>query len=366
MLKRRTVLQAGLGLAFARPLAAAMSESRFDKAADVLNIAVNSGQVHAASLHVRHRDTVFAKAFGKADTEDAIFLLASISKTICVAAVMTLYDAGEFQLDDPVQKFLPEFQGDGRDRITMRQLFTHISGLPDQLPENAKLRAAHAPLSEFVKAAIHTPLLFAPGSQYNYSSMAILLATEVAQRISGQPIASLVAETVCQPLQMTRSALGVGHLDQQSFMRCQTEHAAPESGAGDPSTKNWDWNSDYWRKLGAPWGTAHGSAGDVAEFLNAFLHPQGRLLRPETARMMIRNHNPEGMQPRGIGFDLSSRLQGPKSSRNVFGHTGSTGTLCWADPTTDSLCVVLTTLPGRAVTPHPRDTTSQLVAAAVE
>ncbi len=317
-------------------------------------------------MHVRHQDTVFAKSFGKAKTTDAIFLLASISKPISLAAVMTLFDAGEFVLEDPVQKFIPEFKGDGRERITMRHVMTHNSGLPDQLPENAKLRASHAALSEFVKGAIRTPLLFPAGARYSYSSMAVLLASEVARRISGRPIASLVAGSVCKPLKMTNSALGVGHLDPASLMRCQTERAAPESGAGDPSSTNWDWNSDYWRKLGAPWGTAHGSASDVAKFLNAFLHPEGKLLRPETARMMIRNHNPPGMRPRGLGFDLGPQLIGPMNGETVFGHTGSTGTICWADPKTDSSCVVLTTLPGRAVTPHPRDIAARRVADAIK
>lgn len=140
----------------------------------------------------------------------------------------------------------------------------------------------------------------------------------------------------------------------------QVEHAAPESGAGDPGTTNWDWNSDFWRQLGAPWGGAFSSASDVARFLDAFLHPQGKMLQPKTARMMIQNHNPPKMKARGLGFDLGSDLMGPARA-NVFGHTGSTGTICWADPVTDSVCVVLTTLPGRAIAPHPRELVSRHV-----
>ena len=121
------------------------------------------------------------KSFGASSSVDDIFLLASISKPMSAAALMTLYDQGEFRLDDPVRKFVPEFSGGARDKITVRQLLTHVSGLPDQLPENQSLRRRHAKLSEFVDRAIRTPLLFAPGSQYKYSSMAILLASEMAQ-----------------------------------------------------------------------------------------------------------------------------------------------------------------------------------------
>ncbi len=365
MKRRAFIAQSACGLAFTPSLFATLQKDGLEAAAAVLEKATVSGQVAAASLYVGQGDEVFARAFGKAKSADAIFLLASISKTISAAAVMKLYDAGEFQLDDPAVKFLPEFTGGGRENITMRQLLTHVSGLPDQLPENAQLRSSHSDLSKFVDAALRTPLAFAAGERYSYSSMAILLATEVAQRISGKKFSELVDETVYQPLRMKRSAMGVGRLDRGALMDGQVEEAAPESGAGDPTTKSWDWNSDYWRDLGAPWGGAHGSVGDVAIFLNEFLHPSGRVLKPETARMMIANHNRAGIRPRGLGFDIGASTGSPGCSDKTFGHTGSTGTRCWADPHSDTICVILTTLPARAVTPHPRDVASGLVAQAV-
>lgn len=358
-------LQTGMALTFGSSLRAAVRAGRFDAAADVLQSAVNSGQLEAAALCVRQADAIYEKAFGAARTPEAPFLLASISKPITVAAVMTLFDQQRFRLEDRVQKFIPEFQGDGRDQMTMRHLFTHNSGLPDQLPDNSQLRAAHAPLSKFVSKAIHTPLLFAPGTQYSYSSMAILLASEVAKRISGQAIADLADSAIYQPLQMRHSAMGIGRLDNDTLVRCQMQQAAPEAGAGAADTQSWDWNSAYWRTLGVPWGGAHGSAADVARFLDEFLHPSGRALQPTTAKLMIQNHNPKGMKARGLGFDLGSSLHGPSTGHTVFGHTGSTGTLCWADSATDAICVILTTLPGRAADPHPRTVASEKVASVV-
>ena len=365
-MRRRTfVTHSACGLALGSSSFAAMNKGKLEAAEKVLAGAAEQNQIHAASLYVRQGDEVFARAFGEADSVDDIFLLASISKPISVAAVMTLYEKGAFQLDDPVTKFLPEFTGDGREKTTVRQLLTHVSGLPDQLPENAELRARHASLSDFVEAAIRTPLLFAPGEKFSYSSMAILLATEIAQRISKTPFPKLVEETIYEPLGMKRSAMGAGNLDPDKWMRCQVESSAPESGAGDPSTKSWDWNSAYWRELGAPWGGAHGSATDVALFLDEFLHLQGKILKSETAKLMIRNHNAEGFRAYGLGFDVGSSTGSPACSASVFGHTGATGTRCWADPESDTIFVVLTTLPARAVDPHPRDTVSDLVAEAV-
>ncbi|MGB0582193.1 MAG: serine hydrolase, partial [Limisphaerales bacterium] len=125
-----------------------------------------------------------------------------------------------------------------------------------------------------------------------------------------------------------------------------TQSAAPESGSGSAAAKNWDWNSQYWRALGAPWGGAHSSAGDVNLFLRSFLHPDGRVIQPATARNMIRNHNFGLSTPRGLGFDKGSRL-GKSLSPEAFGHSGSTGTLAWADPKTDRSFVLLTSLPAR-------------------
>src|SRR5690606_33749108 len=231
-------------------------------------------------------------------------------------------------------------------------------------PENAALRSRHAPLSDFVHGAIRTPLLFAPGEKYSYSSMGILLACEIAQRITGEPIARLVEKHLYEPLGMRHSAMGLGKFALADVVLNQTDSAAAEAGAGDPNTKTWDWNSPYWRKLGVPWGGAHGSASDVARFLDEFLHPSGRALKPSTATMMVTNQNPPGLRPRGLAFDVGAASFSPGCSERTFGHTGSTGTLCWADPQTQIICVVLTTLPGRAVDPHPRQLASDLEATA--
>ena len=362
---RRSILQAGLGLLFGSQLSAQMNQDKLQSAISALERSVETGLVDAAVVLVRNGNTEVTRAFGAAPNADAVFLLASISKPMTMAAVMSLCDRGLFDLDDPAAKYLPEFRGDGRDEITMRHLMTHISGLPDQLPENRALRTANVPLAEFVARAIKTPLLFEPGTKYSYSSMGILLASEIAQRLSGKSIATLTDEVVFEPLQMKHSALGLGRLDRATLMRCQVEKAAPESGAGDPTAKDWDWNSEYWRSLGAPWGGVNGSAPDVARFLEAFLRRDATLLKPASLQRMITNQNPEGLRRRGLGFDLGKSLGGPALSEDAFGHGGSTGTLCWADPNTNTICVVLTTLPSQAVRPHPRSIFSENVAEAV-
>ena len=363
-MQRRSFLQCSLGALFAGPLAAAVSQRKFDEASELLRQASSTGQVSAAALYCRQHDQVFAQTFGASTSIDDIFLLASISKPMSVAALMTLFDKGAFRLNDQVSKYLPEFSSSPKGDVTIRHLLTHVSGLPDQLPENESLRRRHAALPEFVRHAMETPLLFAPGTEYRYSSMGILLASEVARRLTGVPFAEFMDTALFRPLKMTKSALGLGRMKLEETMTCQVEQANPESGSGDPSAQAWDWNSPYWRGFGAPWGGVHASAPDVARFFGEFLDETGRSLTPQTARLMIRNHNSVGLRPRGLGFDIGEGAGSPGCSERTFGHSGATGTLAWADPATKTICVVLTTLPARAANPHPRQTASDHIAAA--
>jgi CubicO group peptidase (beta-lactamase class C family) len=365
---RRSFLLASLGAAVRTSLAQSPETHPWSGAAQKLQNAVDAGTVRSAVLHVTHyrkkTPEVFSLAFGKAVTHDAMFLLGSISKPIVITGLMTLMEKKVFRLEDKLSKFLPAFRGEGREEVTIREVLTHVSGLPDQVANNAELRKNHAPLAEFIRAAERTPLLFKPGSRYEYSSMGILLASHLVEILTGEDIRTFTQRVVLDPLGMKRSAQGLGHFELKDVEAMQIEYAAPEAGGGDPASVGWNWNSAYWRALGAPWGGTHASAGDVSRWLTEFLLEEGRVLRPETARTMITNHNPAGMPPRGLAFHVGTTLAGKGMSERLFGHTGSTGTIAWADPVLRTVCVVLTTLPARAVTPHPRDLASDAVAEA--
>ncbi|WP_435005572.1 serine hydrolase domain-containing protein [Tundrisphaera lichenicola] len=363
-MRRRTFLGTGMALANASPLLAASIKGHWDDAAEVLERATAAKQVEAAVLHVVQGVESCTCHFGKAASGDAMFLLGSISKPINVAAFMTLFDQGMFKLDDRVQKFLPTFKGEGRGEVTIRHLLTHVSGLPDQLINNNELRKRHATLAEFCEQATHASLDFTPGARYQYSSMGILLAARIGELASGTDMFTLVDRNIFQPLDMQHSAQGLGRFKREEMVSLQREGAAPESGSGDPQSEDWNWNSPYWRKLGAPWGGTHASAPDLARFLDEFMSPRGRAVKPVTARLMIKNHNPAGFTPRGLGFGVGEESGSPGCSGRTFGHTGSTGTLCWADPASGTICVVLTSLPARAVRPHPREVAAGRVATA--
>jgi CubicO group peptidase (beta-lactamase class C family) len=324
-LTRRSVIFGGLALALRR--------QKVDEAERLVQAKVDSGEVAAASLHVRCGKDVTQQSFGAAKTPGAVFLLASISKPMTASAVMLLSDRGRLTLDDPVRKFIPEFRGGDRDRILIRHLLTHTSGLPDMLPENEALRKRHAPLADFVAATCAAPLLFAPGAQVRYQSMGILLAGEIVARVAQRPLPDFLRDEIYVPLGMRDTSLGLGGRALASTMQSQVEEH-----------NDWDWNSPYWRNLGSPWGGAHATARDVARFLEYFVRPVPPVLKPATAAAMITDHTGGLTPPWGLGWSLA-RGFGKHSSPRVFGHSGSTGTLAWLDPEKDLSFVLLTTKP---------------------
>ncbi len=346
-MQRRHFVKAIAAVGAMGKLKAGLVQGKLEEAATLIRQAVDGGEVRAATLYVKQRSEVFQRAFGAAASPETIFLIASITKPMTAAGVMILADRGALKLSDPLGKFIPEFTGGDRALVTIRHLLTHTSGLPDQLPENVELRRRQAPLEEFVERAIRTPLLFKPGTRVQYQSMGLLLAAEAAQRITGEPFPRFLERELFGPLGMSRTALGLGRFRIADTALCQVEQAPGLYGGGSAETRSWDWNSPYWRNLGAPWGGAHSTGADIAKFLGYFLEPAGTVLKRETAAAMIVNQTQGLNEPRGIGFVVKPGSFGRQCSARTFGHSGATGTVAWADPETKLTCVILTTLPLR-------------------
>lgn len=314
---------------------AAIQRGQIDAAIAKIQAATANGDVSAAALYVEQGTTRIAKGFGKARSENEVFLLASITKPMTAAGVMKLVERGQVKLEDKVNKYIPEFSGGDRDSVTVRMLLTHTSGLPDMLAENEALRKKHAPLKDFVAGTCKTPLLFKPGTQCKYQSMGILLASEIAERVTRTPFRDLLRNEIFTPMGMTQTSLGLGGRKIPDLAQCQVPNP----------NDDWNWNTPYWRDLGAPWGGAHASAADVARFLKYFLQPTGKSLKAATAQNMIVNQNQGLNKTWGIGFMVEPGTFGKSCSAKTYGHYGSTGTVCWADPAKNLICVLLTTKP---------------------
>jgi len=328
----------GLGLGIGRALAATRDAglpARAEEAGSLLERQVRDGTVAAAALLVRQGRFEFARGYGKAKVDTA-FLIASPTKPIAVSAVTLLRERGQHAYSDPVRKYLPEFKGGDRDAVTIQHLITHTSGLPDMLPENVELRRRHAPLREFAARACTTPLLFRPGEKVGYQSMGILLAASIVEKISGQTMPAFLAQHIFGPLRMTQSSLGLGGRRIAALAQCQV----PEAERSD-----WDWNSPYWRNLGAPWGGAHSTVHDLATFAEAFARPTPAPWSPATRSEMLQIQTGPHRPSYGLGWVRQSGAFGKNCSPATYGHFGSTGTVFWHDPGSSTTCVLLTTRP---------------------
>jgi CubicO group peptidase (beta-lactamase class C family) len=352
----RTCLGPYIGLILAAQLAAAEEESvkpgPFKAATQLIQEQVESGLVGAAALLVAHDGKIeVEQAFGSLSRQagakpcrsDSVFLVASISKPVTAMAVMRLVDQGRITLDDPVQKYLPEFTGDGRERITVRNLLSHSSGLPDMLPDNIELRKRHAPLKDFVSGALHTPLLFPPGTRVSYQSMGILLASEIVERVSAMPLDRFLQREVFGPLKMRHSSMGIGKRKIEDTVQCDLP-ARGELRMQD-SDASWNWNSPYWRNLGVPWGGLHTTVGDINRLLQAMLEKGRPVLKPALGESMIANQSAQLDKPWGLGWAVGENALYDGASAKVFGHSGATGTLCWADPDRKLTFVLFTNRP---------------------
>jgi CubicO group peptidase (beta-lactamase class C family) len=367
-MNRRDILKAtgATMIAGALPAQAATGgwdKAKLEQAAGVMADWTKDGRVEGASILVTQGSRQFARDFGTAKGPEPVFLLASISKPMTAAAVVTLVDSGQLSLDDTVVKFFPGFTGDGRETITIRNLLTHTAGLPDMLSNDEMLRQNHATLADYREGALKAPLKFPPGTKYSYASMGILLSSEIAQKITGKPIADIVEERVFRPLGMKRMGFGLRGRANATTVPSQAAPAMTEEGK--KTWSDWNWNSSYWRNLGAPWGGALGSAADINRFYREFLDQRGTIMKPANEQLMITNQSPLGVKASGLGFDLPPSIGAPACGPRTFGHNGSTGTYTWADPDTGTICVVLTTLYEAAVRPHPTHLVGDLVAQAV-
>src|SRR5438552_11553306 len=132
-------------------------------------------------------------------TEETIFDAASLTKVVaCAAAIMLLVERGEVKLDDPVQTYLAEFKGEGKEAITVRQLLTHISGLRPDIETASDWHGRQTAIDK----ACEEKLQNIPGTVFRYSDINFFLLGEIVQRVSKTPLEEFVEREIYQPLKM--------------------------------------------------------------------------------------------------------------------------------------------------------------------
>ncbi len=333
-------------------LAATLSAQTFSGAKaidDTLAQAIAQKRLPGAVLIVGHNgQIVYRKAYGdralvpqtEPMTLDTVFDLASLTKVIATtSSLMKLFEQGKFQLNDKITQYIPEFQG-GKSDITIRNLFTHFSGLKPDVP----LTLPWSGYETGIRLACTDAPAGPPGARFVYSDINFILLGELVHPLSGQMLNDYARENVFQPLRMNATTF----LPPAAWIPliAPTERLAatgvPLRGVvHDPTARN----------MGGVAGHAglFSTAGDLARFAQMMINGGEldgvRLFNPLTVRKFTEPQSPPD-QPilRGLGWDIDSPLSGNRGELfpiGSFGHTGFTGTSIWIDPLTKTYVILL-------------------------
>jgi uncharacterized protein YbbC (DUF1343 family)/CubicO group peptidase (beta-lactamase class C family) len=331
----------------ARPAAAPFYAPKLAEMDAAIDRAIADQKCPGGVLWLEHRGVTYLKAYGhralvpveEPMTEDTIFDLASLTKVVaCTPAMMLLIERGQVKLDEPVKTYIPEFDVQDRESITVRQLMTHTSGMRGDIETKTDWHGQQAAIE---KACVEK-LQGAPGSAFRYSDINFFLLGEIVQRVSHTPLEEFVAREVYRPLKMADT----GYLPPQEKLAriapTEVVNGVPYRGVvHDPTA----------RHMGGVAGHAglFSTAADLARYARMLLNHGSldgvRIFKPETVELMTSVQSPDSLSARrGLGWDIDSGYSGPRGKLfpiGSYGHTGWTGTSIWIDPFSQTFVIFL-------------------------
>ena len=285
-------------------------------------------------LIARDDRVLFRRAYGQASPRlglpmrlDTRLNTASIAKMFTGVAVAQLVEQGRLSWDDTVGRRWPDFPNPAiRDRVTIRQLLTHTSGLgPEDYyddPRYPELSRNLRSLADYLRLAVDTPMNGTPG-EYAYSNSGYLILGAIVERASGEDFYAYIREHVFRPAGMTHSLYAPadpGRLNTAASLtnfREQPDHhwlyvlGPPTEDAAMAGS------------IGGPQGGAWVTADDLFRFVRALR--SGRLVRPETFELMRAPVGAAGAGPAGLTGTAREGLGLEVVTRNghtFYGHTG--------------------------------------------
>ena len=352
---------------------------------------IDSGKTAGVSALIFEKGKeVYFNSFGYADREaktpmdrNTLVRIFSMTKPVTGVALMTLYEKGAFQLDDPLSKYCPEFTDmkvyEGVDAsgnlilvpakrpITIRDLTRHTAGFAGtdipalaDLVKKANYMAPTNTLSEMAKKLAALPLQFHPGDQWMYGP-SVDVQAYLVEKLSGKPFDQYVKQTILDPLKMTNTRYVIPESDRSRFAALYNRAddgvltRVPDEQANAFNTKDWALK---------PGGFGLTSTLDDYMKFTQMLVNKGqlgkvRILKPETVKLMSTNQLSDTITKRlwlpskgrvGFGIDFAVRTQPPankEENNGVVGEffwDGAASTVFWVDPTNNLTAVLFTQL----------------------
>ena len=320
---------------------------------------------------------VYYNAFGYADLKkqqlmdrNTIVQIYSMTKPITGTALMTLFEEGKFNLDDPISMYIPEFANmtvytgiDSKGNIvteplhrevTIRDVTRHTAGFPNRgdIPGLSKLwKESNAmnrenTLTQMAEKMGKVPLWFQPGTQWEYGPSVDVQALLV-ERISGVPYVDFVRKNVLDPLEMSETRYFIPEEDRDRFAKL---YIRKEEGLLVQDTITYSNYTEHWPLTRGGSGLTS-TLDDYMRFaqmlVNEGSYDSVQILKPETVKLMATNQLPDSVTERswlptkgqvGFGIDFAVRIAPPKTPEENHGVVGefywdgAASTLFWVDP----------------------------------
>ena len=365
------------------------AKARID--ATLKNFIDSSKIVGVSALIFEKGKEVYYNAYGYADREakipmnrNTIVRIYSMTKPIVGVALMTLYEKGAFQLDDPLSKYAPEFANmkvfkgldasgnpilePAKRAITIRDITRHTSGFAtgtdvpglNELVRKVNASNPNNTLSEMAKKLASLPLQFQPGTQWAYGPSVDVQAFLV-ERISGIPFDQYLKKNIFDPLGMNHSRYLIPENERKNFAAMYNRSDDGMLTRIDDSTAN-SFNTKNWPLKPGSFGLTS-TLDDYMKFAQMLVHKgtlgKATILKPETVKLMATSHLSDTISHRmwlpskgqvGFGIDFAVRTRPPankEENNGVVGEffwDGAASTLFWVDPVNDLTAVLFTQL----------------------
>jgi len=307
---------------------------------------------------------VFADALGDAVREpqqipatlDTIYDAASLTKPLVTGLLCArLVERGGLTLDSPVAKYLREFNRQDKNRITVRDLLTHTSGLPAWRPLYI-LTGGDAETT--VSAIAGVPLEQPPGRGVIYSDLGFITLGFLLQGLARSAVDQLAQREIFTALSLHQTFFKPSRAMQTGVAACESGNAFErdmcERGFAAKPYSNW--------RDGVIWGEVHdgnahflggaaghaglfSTAGEIFRLANQFIGGLSQLLSARTCELFRENMTKDLNEARSFAWQLAATKDstaGASLPPDAFGHTGFTGTSCWIDPQRERVFILLT------------------------